>query len=272
MPPFKEPRGKCRSGTLFFVKKQTEESMSLTAWTKHSIFVFIAILLTALAVELLSYGFAMLYLEPRYGWVFLRLRYEDLGKYDVYMKRRHPVLGWPLSRGSKGYGLINEGRYDATGARPSPFFASSERAYVALYGDSFTYGWEVDDAHTWGDVLARRLGRRVANYGVAGYGTDQACLRFKLNERDSSQIVILGIWPENIMRNLTQYRGFLGSEFFSLKPRFMIDRGGKLALVPLPTLTKQQFQHIVARARAYLPLKRKLPTTSAPLSESMKES
>ncbi len=45
-----------------------------------------------------------------------------------------------------------------------------ERAHVALIGDSFVDGWYVSDEETVSRRLEARLGRPVANLGVAGYG------------------------------------------------------------------------------------------------------
>ena len=43
-----------------------------------------------------------------------------------------------------------------------------------LLGDSFVEGWYVSDDQTVAAQLAARLGRPVANLGVAGYGALQA--------------------------------------------------------------------------------------------------
>ena len=48
---------------------------------------------------------------------------------------------------------------------------------IVTVGDSFTFGDEVMDHETWPAQLEQRLGRRVVNGGVLGYGIDQAFLR-----------------------------------------------------------------------------------------------
>ena len=80
----------------------------------------------------------------------------------------------------------------------------------------------------------------MANYGQGGYGTDQAYLRFELNNADQAPINILGIYPDNILRNLNQYRPFLAGPYASwlaVKPRFVIDESDELKLIPQPTYT-----------------------------------
>jgi hypothetical protein len=49
----------------------------------------------------------------------------------------------------------------------------------------------------------------VSDYGVSGYGADQAYLRFR-RVPDEAPVVILGIFGEGVIRNVNQYRGFLG--------------------------------------------------------------
>lgn len=188
---------------------------------------FLAALAVIVALEMMSllvFRFAILpgdvriYQEPDEKVMLSRL--------DDYLRHRDPLLGWPHSNWIKNY--------DATGARPSPAFPSPQGACVSLYGDSFTYGAEASHAEAWGNQLAEMLGCRVANYGVNGYGTDQALLRFQRNVHDEASLVILGIFHENIRRNVNQYRRYLtGADMFGFKPRFMLGADG-LELVPLP--------------------------------------
>ena len=92
-------------------------------------------------------------------------------KYERYLSIRDPVVGWPArSAPSAAAGLPVP--------RPSPAFPEPGEWCVTLYGESMTYGDEVTDAEAWGNVLAQRLGCRVGNFGVGGYGSDQALLRF----------------------------------------------------------------------------------------------
>ena len=159
-----------------------------------------------------------------------------------YLNRRHPVLGWPppADFGSK--------RYDVSGSRPTPAFPVPGHACISLYGDSFTYGSGVSDEMAWPNQLSRLLGCRVANYGVVGYGSDQAAIRFERNLDDEASIVVLSHLSENIMRNVNQYRKLLAaSGRLSLKPRYILDANGALTLVPLQIATVDKFAKLVER-------------------------
>jgi hypothetical protein len=57
--------------------------------------------------------------------------------------------------------------------------ADLEKADVALIGDSFVEGYRVSDEQTAARVLQARLGRPVANLGVAGYGPMQELVVLK---------------------------------------------------------------------------------------------
>ncbi|MFZ2088324.1 MAG: SGNH/GDSL hydrolase family protein, partial [Desulfobaccales bacterium] len=119
----------------------------------------------------------------------------------VYLGRSHPRLGWTPA----------PEKVDALGSRPIPAFHDplTTRACVSLYGDSFTEGAGVDNEHAWSNVLSVLLDCRVANFGVSGYGTDQAYLSFAGNRTDAAKVVILGFLSENVMRNVNQLRNLI---------------------------------------------------------------
>ena len=110
------------------------------------------------------------------------------------------------------------------------------------YGESFTYGSEVSDDEAWGNRLAAQLNARVDNFGVGGYGTDQAVLRYQLNTNDPARVVVLGLVTENLMRNVNQFRDLIyTSGGLGFKPRFVLNATNGLEFVPIPTLSAADF-------------------------------
>jgi hypothetical protein len=112
---------------------------------------------------------------------------------------------------------------------------------IALVGDSFTFGLEVSYADSWGHQLERALGPdvQVLNFGVDGYGVDQAYLRYARDVRPwQPDVVILGLINHDLFRSLAVYSfvSFPGWPFPFAKPRFVADLD-RLALlnVPLPS-------------------------------------
>jgi hypothetical protein len=147
-----------------------------------------------------------------------------------YLQQRHPVLGWPAGD-----------RFIPRRA-PASERRANQPALVSLYGESFTFGSEVSDEEAWGNRLAARLEARVDNFGVGGYGTDQALLRYQLNTNDTARVVVLGIVTENLMRNVNQYRDLLyASGGLGFKPRFILNSTNGLELVLLFTPATGEF-------------------------------
>lgn len=175
--------------------------------------------------------------------------HEDLSDYEAYLARRDELLGWIT--------FDEREVVDASGSRPIPAFPDPVRqpSCVSLFGDSFTWADEVSDEEAWSNVLSKRLGCRVANYGVRAYGTDQAFLRFRERQRsDPARVVILAHLSENIVRNVTRDFDLLyGKTKYGLKPRFELNEGGELELQPLPRWTREEFAKVNDDPEGMLP-------------------
>jgi hypothetical protein len=150
---------------------------------------------------------------------------------------------------------------DASGAKYNADFPKPGGACASAYGDSFIWGEELPPPDGWIEQLSRLLHCRVANYGVSAYGTDQAYLRFHKTTSDEAPVVMLGIFPENLMRNVNQYRGFLstGLQPFPLKGRFLLDAAGALQWIARPRLGPGDFEALLRRPAELLPHEYFLP-------------
>lgn len=153
--------------------------------------------------------------------------------------------GWSNVPGSRGRHQGLEVSFDERGARghggtAPPLAADALR--VTCYGDSFTFGTEVEDRATWPARLAVHGDGRyeVLNLGVGGWGTDQALLRFR-DERDAlaADVVLMGLLSENIGRNVNRLRVLYSPRTATplVKPRFIL-ADGELELVPQPYPTE----------------------------------
>ncbi|HEY1473700.1 MAG TPA: hypothetical protein VGF53_06415 [Pseudolabrys sp.] len=166
-------------------------------------------------------------------------------------------LGWPSPRTA-----VSPPR-DRTGAKQNLDFPESDHACASAYGDSFVWGDDVPLAKGWIEQLSRKLGCRVANYGVSGYGTDQAYVRFTRMTKDEAPVVLLGIFPENVMRNVNQYRGFIGFDQspLALKGRFVLDGAGHLIWVQRPRIDESGFLRLLRDPASIVPQDYLLPDT-----------
>jgi hypothetical protein len=166
-------------------------------------------------------------------------------------------LGWPSPRDA-----VTPPR-DQTGAKYNPDFSPSEYPCASAYGPSFVWGDDIPLADGWVEQLSRKLGCRVANYGVSGYGTDQAYVRFLHLRQDEAPVTLFGISPENIMQNVNQYRGFLGygPSPTGLKGRFVLDGEGRLEWIHRPRIDEKGFLDFLRDPANLLPHEYLLPDT-----------
>lgn len=156
-----------------------------------------------------SQGTALLELDSELGW-----RYAPNRSTELYSSG---------AQGARGPGVYS----------PSPPAAMLR---VTAFGDSFVHGNEVTDEQAWSRQLEQLDPRvEVMNFGVGGYGTDQAWLLGRRWRNLGAQVVILGFAEVDYARNVNRYRRFLSTEELPLfKPRFRLATDGTLALIPNP--------------------------------------
>ena len=210
------------------------------------VFAAVALLLSAAVIELISYGFiaasSLLSSEP------IRTRHAILAEQSRRIARilsetpagRREIhdaeLGWryrPGFRSSKD--AIND--QGLRGLRSYSDLPGAGVVRTAVFGDSFVYCSEVAHNESW-PLRLEELDPRmeVLNYGVGGYGIDQALLRLRREgEALSPQIVIMGFAPIDLRRNVNVYRRFLNDTgSVASKPRFRLGADGQLELLANP--------------------------------------
>jgi hypothetical protein len=180
-----------------------------------------------------------------------------------------PLLSFHDVRGRGVINILQTGgaRYDAElGWTQDPNFVSDEFNTVDLglrknsgkpqvispgailaVGDSYTAGSQVRDDETWPAQLGQRLGERVLNAGVGGYGVDQIVLNAeRLLAIVKPRAVIVGIHEDAIQR--TTYK-----TFSTPKPYF-IEEGGNWVLKnqPVPAPARPSPEPLLKRTAARL--------------------
>jgi len=156
-----------------------------------------------------------------------------------------PLLGWsprPLSRSRNGLYIYNsDGIRTASPGRAIPRTPPPRTLRIALFGDSFVHGDDVPFEETLGNYIEQRLGdagasAEVLNFGVPGYGLDQAFLRWKeIGKAFSPHVVLAGFQAENVKRNVNMFRPLYGPQtgIPFAKPRYILD-GGVPQLINVP--------------------------------------
>ncbi len=170
-----------------------------------------------------------------------------LANKDIAVVIYDDALGWtyrPDSTRQAGTFTIN-----SAGFRSRRNFSKSPPAdtlRIALFGDSFTAGDDVSDEEVWGYLLERKLKEggiraEVLNFGAGAYGMGQAYLRWREQGKHfEPDIVIFGLQPENLKRNVNVFRQLLhpSGPAFS-KPRFALIED-ELQLLNSPAIPPEQ--------------------------------
>jgi hypothetical protein len=119
-------------------------------------------------------------------------------------------------------GMRAEREYDPT---PPP-----DVLRIAAFGDSFTYCHEADFNDCWTEQLEESWsGSETLNFGVPGYGPDQAWLRYQREGRAyAPSVVLIGYMTENINRVVNRYRPSLApiTNLLATNPRFLLEGDG----------------------------------------------
>ncbi|HEY6101666.1 MAG TPA: SGNH/GDSL hydrolase family protein [bacterium] len=166
-----------------------------------------------------------------------------------------PTLGWTIK--PNGYAPLY--RANAQGIRGNRIYRPTPPRGVlrlAAFGDSFTHGDDVRNQDTWEELLVRAHGQlEVMNFGVSGYGSDQAFLRYReegLQYRP--QITIIGFLPEDAYRNVNVFRPFYYPDtgLPLAKPRFVL-RAGRLVLIENPMQGLGRYRDLLAQPERILP-------------------
>jgi hypothetical protein len=155
------------------------------------------------------------------------------------------LLGWTLGPGRRSKnGLYASSVEGIRSADPGVSFANDRpKRRIAVVGDSFSFGLEVPFEDSWAHRLQQALGpeTQVLNFGVDGYGVDQAYLRYMRDARPwKPDLVIFGFINHDLYRSMAVY-AFVSFPEWGLpfgKPRFIVENG-KLELLNTPVLSPE---------------------------------
>lgn len=155
---------------------------------------------------------------------------------DPKLLQLDPELGWRYRGGYRDARNQMNSQGIRSGREYSQF-PDPGVVRVAAFGDSFVYCNEVANEDSWPALVEATFPNiEVLNYGVGGYGTDQAYLRYLMEGSVlSPDVVIIGFAPVNLRRAVNVYRRFISNrELPLIKPRFVLGSDGDLVLRPNP--------------------------------------
>jgi len=163
------------------------------------------------------------------------------------------ALGWTIKPQGRWYDLYRANSQGIRADRDYQPFPRSNAVRIATFGDSFTHGDEVKNNDTWQEQLNRLdHNLEVINFGVGGYGLDQAFLRYQQEGVPyHPQIVFIGFMEENINRLVNVFRPFYAPGIPLTKPRFII-QGKQLVQLPNPMADMNDCKKLLDDPKWYL--------------------
>lgn len=163
---------------------------------------------------------------------------------------RDPEIGWI----TKPMRSVDGDETNAQGIRTArdrvfSFTRPQNKIRIVTVGDSYVYGLQVKNGETFQDYMeVKNTELEFINFGIAGAGVDQAYLRWRRDgQKFQPDIVILGIWPDNINRNLILVDYYRGQYAVSLsKPRLILGENGQSHFVNYPIMDNDELAATVA--------------------------
>ena len=201
---------------------------------------------------------------------FQVINYEELVKGKTYMLnillaededhsgyiRLDADLGWSVNPNGVAFKRYEEIDYELYRANSQGIRSSHEYqavpandvVRVAVFGDSFSHADDVFGDSAWTTVWEKGNSNiEVLNFGVPGYGTDQAYLRYQKDGKAfSPDITVLGIMSENLYRNVNFFIPFYRDDTWpNSKPRFEFAPDGTFTLRENVFRTASDFQVLI---------------------------
>ncbi len=168
--------------------------------------------------------------------------------------RYSPTLGWTTNGGGSTE-LYHANSQGIRGTTEYAFVPAGDRVRLAAFGDSFTHGNDVADNDAWTAVLQSIDSTlEVLNFGVGGYGLDQAYLRYgEQGVGFNPKIVLIGFMSENINRHVSVFRPFYAPRSGKplTKPHFELENG-KLKLVENPMRNLADYRRLLDKPASVL--------------------
>jgi hypothetical protein len=147
---------------------------------------------------------------------------------ETWSKSPNAVLGWDVYDPDIGWDSYRGGK------RQGPLGIATTCG--SAFGDSFTNADEVMDNEAWPFLLSELLGCKIENFGVNGYGLDQAYLKY-LKYKPRGELVIVALFQEMMRRDFAaswRFYGFLSKAL--PKPLFRLHNGTLELEKPPPIL------------------------------------
>jgi len=198
---------------------------------KKTVFLYVIL---AIAFVIVEVGYRVIDPFPYFSPLEINdTEHGNLSHYD-------PLLGWRGVSGGQEVFTTKNSRtllwHNKDGHRDIEHISDNLNTDAVVFlGDSFTWGYEVEEDQMFVSLLRKRLkAYEVFNLGHRGYGTDQSLLTFRQWQRQGpTKLVILCFYNNDVEDNNSSVR------YDKAKPKFEV-RDGQLTLtnVPVPRINQ----------------------------------
>lgn len=158
--------------------------------------------------------------------------------FKSYLDNRDNLTGWPTKVFSKNH--LTKKNY-----RKSPANEKVNDTCFSVYGDSYAFDAEVDNNDAWPNKLSEKLGCKVLNFGIPGFGLDQAYLRFKEYNPYNTDVIFTFVEGDYRRASTRMYslQSGEGLNIHLTKPFYYLSNK-KLTLSKLPVNTYEEYLQI----------------------------
>ncbi|HBG60767.1 MAG: hypothetical protein A2Y03_04525 [Omnitrophica WOR_2 bacterium GWF2_38_59] len=232
---------------------------------KKNKFGFAAFLIGVIVLEIFSFG-GLCFVKYFKRMEYITKNFKLSRRQEQYIKdmlldkikylNYDKDLGWNLKAHGKS------GKFKANGQSIRAYKEYSQLPKegilrIAAFGDSFAHCDEVANNETWQHFMEKKSpDMEVLNFGVSGYGLDQAYLRYlKEGRKFHPHIVFICFMQNDYFRHVNVFRPFYNNNTGVplTKPRFTIVNK-KLILIKNPIGTKEGLARIISREKQYFAL------------------
>lgn len=189
---------------------------------------------------------------------------KKLTSSDLYgVFREDGTLGFTVKENSSSTNGWRQ--YNNFGARSSEPLSSKRqpnRMRVLFFGDSYTSGSRVPGDQTFPFYLSRRKRDiEFVNFGVDGYSTGQAFLRFETlkDKLDFDRVFLVFVPSADLWRdiNVNRYISYAWAGYYCYNLPILVMEEGKLKLIPAPYDSLDEFftdnrDHVTPRYKDHL--------------------
>jgi hypothetical protein len=149
-------------------------------------------------------------------WIITKKKLSPLFnkfKFNFFKKNNYNYyLGWDKKPQKKNYDILDNKKIFYSIDKKGFRFSNNKKKKntIVTFGDSYTFGRQVNDNETWQELICNKKKIFISNYGVGNYGLDQAYLKYKKTKLSkNTKIVIFGIVPETICRIQSCWKNYL---------------------------------------------------------------